>query len=236
MLAEIALLIGAYLLGSFPYMLLLSRAKGFDLSHEPDFHIAMYRKVGKLAGLSGIAVDCLKGIIPVLIGYFLDFPLVITAFAGVAAVFGQMWPVFQRFDGEKGNTTGLGAELALSLCYNGFLFFFCSGIIMLTGFFIRTIPRMRKEKNLNERLKLGGPPSNSVPIAMIVGFAVMPIVSWLIDQPPVMTIALLVIFIGIVIRRLTAKLGRDIKNPRTGLGKILLNRLILDRSYYRSES
>ena len=32
MLADIALVIGAYLLGAVPYMLLLGRAKGFDLS------------------------------------------------------------------------------------------------------------------------------------------------------------------------------------------------------------
>jgi acyl phosphate:glycerol-3-phosphate acyltransferase len=231
MIAEIALIIGAYLLGSFPYMLLLSRAKGFDFTHEPDFHLAMYRKVGRLEGLSGIAVDCLKGIIPVLIGYFLNFSLWVTSFAAVAAVVGQMWPIFQKFDGEKGNTTGLGADLALGICYSTIWFFLIGGFIMICGFFIRTIPRMMKEKNLDERLKLGGPPSNSLPIAMIVGFAAMPLVSWLFGYPIELTIPLLVIFVIIVIRRLTAKLRSDIKEPKTGVCRILFNRLFLDRSY-----
>jgi acyl phosphate:glycerol-3-phosphate acyltransferase len=231
MLAWIAYIIGAYLVGTIPYMLWLSHIKGFDFSHEPDFHLAMYHKVGRLEGLSGIAVDCLKGIISVLVGFFLNFPEAIVACGGVAAVVGQMWPVFQKFDGEKGNTTGLGSELTLAICYNGWLFFICGGLIQLAGFFIRTIPRMRKEKNLDERLKLGGPPSNSVPLAMIIGFAVMPLVSWLTGQHPEMTLALLTIFVLIVIRRLTAKLGADLKDRKTDVGRILLNRFLLDRSY-----
>jgi glycerol-3-phosphate acyltransferase PlsY len=75
MLVDICLLIVAYLIGSFPYMFLLSRAMGFDLSEEPDYHIAMYRKVGRLAGFSGILVDFLKGVIPVLIGYYFNLDL-----------------------------------------------------------------------------------------------------------------------------------------------------------------
>ena len=69
MLADIALVIGAYLLGSVPYMILLSRAKGVDLSQEEDLHIALWRKVGRLAGLSGVLVDVLKGVIPIIIGH-----------------------------------------------------------------------------------------------------------------------------------------------------------------------
>jgi hypothetical protein len=93
---------------------------------------------------------------------------------------------------------------------------------------------MMKEKNLNERLKLGGPPSNVLPIAMILGFAVMPLITWLMGRPTELTLALLVIFIAIVIRRLTAKIGSDLKerkNRNTGVSRILLNRLFLDRSY-----
>ena len=73
MIAEIALLIGAYLLGSLPYMMLLGRARGIDLSQEKDLHIALWRKVGRLEGLSGAVVDTLKGVIPVLIGFAFDF-------------------------------------------------------------------------------------------------------------------------------------------------------------------
>ena len=86
LLAYIALVIGAYLLGSLPYMMLLGRAKGVDLSKEEDLHIALWHKVGRLEGLSGVLVDMLKGVIPIIIGFVLDFPLAVTGAAGVAAV------------------------------------------------------------------------------------------------------------------------------------------------------
>jgi len=88
--ADMALVIGAYLLGSLQYMILLGRAKGIDLSQEEDLHIALWRKVGRLEGFSGILVDVLKGVIPVLVGFIFDFHLAVIALAGVAAVAGQI--------------------------------------------------------------------------------------------------------------------------------------------------
>ncbi|MCJ7655905.1 MAG: glycerol-3-phosphate acyltransferase, partial [Dehalococcoidia bacterium] len=115
LLAYIALVVGAYLLGSLPYMMLLCRATGVDLSKEEDLHIALWHKVGRLEGLSGVLVDMLKGVIPIIIGFVFNFPLAVTAAAGVAAVLGQMWPAFRKFDGEKGNTTGIGVVIALTM-------------------------------------------------------------------------------------------------------------------------
>ncbi len=232
MIAEIALLVGAYLLGSVPFMILIGLAKGIDLSHEEDLHIAMWQKVGRLEGFTGIIFDVLKGVIPVLIGFALDFRLAIVAFAGIAGIVGQMWPVFYRFDGEKGNTTGLGAALTLSLIYNTYLIILVGIIIMLTGFLIRTVPRFKKRgQTLDERLKFGGPVSNSMPLGMAIGFAAMPLVSWLLLQPLEMTVALLTIFVVIIIRRLTASLRTDLQTARTSVTSILINRLLFDRSY-----
>ena len=231
-IAEIALLTGAYLLGSIPYMLLLGRARGIDLSKEEDLHIAMWRKVGRLEGLSGVLVDVLKGAIPVLIGFALDFRLAIAAFAGVAALVGQMWPVFRRFDGERGNTTGLVMIITLSFAYNTYLIFLSGAIIMLIGFGIRTIPRfMVPGQTLSEHLKFGGPVSNSLPLGMAIGFAVMPLVSWLIKQPLEMTLALTATFVAIIVRRLTVHLRADLKTASISVKRILINRLLFDRSY-----
>jgi glycerol-3-phosphate acyltransferase PlsY len=235
LIAEIALIIAAYLIGSFPYMLILSRAKGIKLARSEDFHISMWRKVGRLEGASGVLVDILKGIIPVLIGFVCDFRLAIVASAGVAVVIGQMWPVFQKFNGEKGNTTGIGMAFALSIGVgHNALWVMYSGIVcFLAAVLGRTIPRfMAKGQSVEEKLKLGGPVSNSMPLGMLSGFVVMPLVSWFLDQPIEMTLALAVTFVAIVIRRLTANLGADLKTARTSTGKILLNRFLLDRSYF----
>jgi glycerol-3-phosphate acyltransferase PlsY len=233
--AEIALVIGAYLIGSFPYMLILSRAKGIDISRSEDFHMTTWRRVGRLAGASGAIVDMLKGVIPVLIGFVCDFSLAIIAIAGVAVVLGQMWPVFQRFNGEKGNTTGVGMAFAFSVGIgNAALWVLLSGALcFLAAVLFRTIPRfVAKGQSFAEKLNLGGPVSNSMPLGMLAGFIVMTLVSWFLEQPIEMTLALVVTLAAIIVRRLTANIGIDLKAPKTGVGKILLNRFLFDRSYF----
>jgi len=173
MIADIALIIGAYLIGSFPYMLLLGRAKGIDLTQEYDSHQALWSKAGRLAGLSGVIVDILKGVIAVLIGFLLEFPLATVAAAGVAALIGQMWPIFQKFDGEKGNTTGGVVILGMTmwLTGHGSPLAYCVFIITITpaiiGFLIRTMPCLPVAgQTIRERVELGGPAGNSLPLGM----------------------------------------------------------------------
>jgi glycerol-3-phosphate acyltransferase PlsY len=238
MLADIALIIGAYLLGSFPYMVLLSRAKGLDLSREEDLHIATWHKVGRLEGLSGVIVDILKGVIPIIVGFACGFSLAVTVVAGVAGVLGQMWPVFQEFDGGKGNTAGAGMILTLTMALtattspDAYWVFIITAIPGLAGFFIRTIPRvMATGQTSRERTVFGGPVSNSLPLGMILSFAIAPLASGLLSQPVGMTLGFLAIFLAMVVRRLTARLGADLKTPETSVGSILINRLLYDRSY-----
>ncbi len=237
LLANTAFAIAAYLFGSFPYMLLLGRARGVDLSQEADLHFALWHKVGRLEGLSGVLVDILKGILPVVVGFALSLDLAVIAASAVAAVAGQMWPVFRKFDGEKGNTPGIGANIALTmeLTAKGFhlayLVFIIFAIPILIGVGIRTVPRfMAPGQTLSQRFMLGGPASNSMPLGMFFGFAVAPLGSWCLRQPPEMTLAFLAIFILIVVRRLTAGLTADLKTA-TNVRSILINRLLYDRSY-----
>jgi glycerol-3-phosphate acyltransferase PlsY len=238
LLANIALVVGAYLLGSLPYMILLGRAKGVDLSKEEDLHMALWHKVGRLEGLSGVLVDMLKGVIPIIIGFVFDFHLAVTAAAGVAAVVGQMWPVFQKFDGEKGNTTGIGLVIAFTMYLTAtisplaYVVFIVFAVPILIGICIRTTPRfMQPDQTLSERLKFSGPASNSMPLGFAIGFAAAPLGSWCLGQPPEMTWAFLAAFVTIIIRRLTANLSADLKTATTSVRSILINRLLYDRSY-----
>jgi acyl phosphate:glycerol-3-phosphate acyltransferase len=239
LLADIALIIGAYLLGSLPYMILLGRARGIELSHEEDLHMALWNKAGRLYGLSGIVVDALKGVIPIIVGFSFHLDLAAIAASGVAAVAGQMWPVFRKFGGEKGNTTGIGFIIALTsyltatispLAYIVFVIF---AILVLIGAGIRTFPRfIAPGQTLNERLMLGGPISNSMPLGMLTAFAIAPLASALLRQPQEMTWAFLAVFVVIIIRRLTAGLRKDLKTTTISAGTILLNRFLYDRSYF----
>ena len=232
---EIALVAGAYLVGSFPYMLIISRARGVVINPDEDYHLAVWQKVGRLEGFSGIVVDVIKGMLPIVFGFLLDLRLAVIVCAGVAAVMGQMWPIFQRFNGGKGNTTGAGMAFILTifLWNDALLVIYCCLLCFLAGFLIRTIPRLaRGGKTLDEKLKLGGPMSNSMPLGMFAGFASLPITSGLLSQPIEMTLAFTIMFIAIAIRRLTANLDKDLIEPKTTLGRILINRFLFDRSYY----
>ena len=236
-LADVALVIGAYLLGSVPYMILLGRAKGIDLSQEEDLHIALWRKVGRLEGLSGVLVDILKGAIPVVIGFIFDFHLAVIASAGVAAVAGQMWSVFQKFDAERGNTAGMGMIVALTVGVSvtesphAYLVLLFALIPAIMGFLTRTIPRfMASGQTVSERFMLGGPMSNSLPLGVAVGLVLAPLSSWCLEQPVEMTLGLLALFVAIMVRRLTVGLRADLKTA-TNVRSILINRLLYDRSY-----
>jgi glycerol-3-phosphate acyltransferase PlsY len=239
LIADIALVIGAYLLGSFPYMVLLARALGLKLSREEDLHQALWTKAGRLWGISGIIIDALKGAIPVIVGFSCHLDLPAIAASGVVAVAGQMWPVFRKFDGERGNTTAIGFIIALTSYLTAtisplaYLVFIIYAIPVLIGAAFRVVPSLTAQgQTVNQRLMLQGPANNGMPLGMLTGFALTPIASACLGQPPEMTWAFLATFVIIILRRLTAGLSHDLKNPKTGVGAILLNRFLYDRSYY----
>lgn len=230
MVGNILLILGSYLFGALPFIIALGQAKGFDLSREEDLHIALWRKVGRLEGLAGILVDLSKGTIPVLLGYGFDMRLWAVVAAGVAAVAGQMWPVFHHFDGEKGNSVGIAMLITLAITYRIYPILIAF-IPILLGVLIRTLPRFfARGQSLNERFKFGGPVSQSLPLGMATGFAVAPLTSWLFHQPLSLTIALLILFKIIILRRLTAGLTEDLRTA-TNLKAVLVNRFLYDRSY-----
>jgi len=224
---EAVLIVGAYLLGSFPFMYLLARLHGVDLRQYEDSHIALWRHVGRVRGAAGVIFDFMKGVIVVLVAREVGFAPEWVAIAGVAAVVGQMWPVFERFDGEKGNSTGLAMSLALATTAT-----LVSLVPMAIGFFVRTIPRFRKrDQTMSERFMFLGPPSLSLPLGMAIGFAVLPLAAWLVPpgQPLGVVLALVGLFVLIMVRRVTAGLSKELRQP-AGRGTMLLNRLLFDRS------
>ncbi|HAV10046.1 MAG TPA: hypothetical protein DCX22_00255 [Dehalococcoidia bacterium] len=224
----------SYLLGAFPYMLLLAHSKGMNFTHEEDLHLATWQKIGRLYGLSAVVIDILKGVIPVIICGILQFPAFTIMLCGLAAVCGQMWPFFRKFNGEKGNTTGLGVFVGISIIYELPLFFFFGIIPLAIGSLVRTTPRfMERHQTMNERFKLGGPPSNGMPIGMLVTFICMPpLIGWL-NGSLALVFGFIALFLLITIRRLTAGITDDIKTAKISVWRILFNRFLLDRSYWQ---
>jgi len=226
----ISFIIASYFLGAMPFMILIGRLRGVDLSKEPDLHHALWYNVGRPWGILGFVLDILKGVVPVLAGFLLGFPLMVNALAGMAALCGQMWPVFRRFDGERGNTVSVGIVSTLSFAYGVPLIFIIALAIAMAGFFVRTALRWKASgSNLNERLRLGGSPSLVFPLGVIIGFASCPLSSALMGQPAEMTLAFAGVVVLILVRRLTAGLRADMRDSRRPWD-VIANRLLFDRS------
>jgi glycerol-3-phosphate acyltransferase PlsY len=113
------LLITAYLAGSIPCGILVSKFLGtIDPRLQGSGNIGatnISRVSGKKAGLLTLFGDALKGALPALAGMLLapDTPY-IAGLTGLAAFLGHLYPVFLGFKGGKGIATALGIFLVLT--------------------------------------------------------------------------------------------------------------------------
>jgi glycerol-3-phosphate acyltransferase PlsY len=107
----------AYLIGSIPFGLLLSRGSGIDIRQHGSGNIGatnVSRLLGKKIGLLTLLLDAAKGWLPVFAASQLGGDGLLIALCGAAAVTGHSFSVFLRFKGGKGVATALGVFLALS--------------------------------------------------------------------------------------------------------------------------
>ncbi len=116
--------IGAYLLGSVPFGLILTKIfTSYDIRAEGSGNIGatnVRRVAGTALGAMTLAGDFLKGAIPVYIAAVLtgnkgscsEFYIAVTA---IAAFWGHLYPVFLKFKGGgKGVATAAGCFLVIS--------------------------------------------------------------------------------------------------------------------------
>ncbi len=107
----------AYLLGSLPFGLLLTRAAGLgDVRRIGSGNIGatnVLRTGRKDLALATLLLDAGKGAAAVLLAWWSAGPKAALV-AGVCAVLGHLYPVWLRFRGGKGVATALGTLLALS--------------------------------------------------------------------------------------------------------------------------
>lgn len=110
-----ALLIPAYLLGTFPTALLVGRREGRDPTQEgsgnPGASNAL-RTMGRRAGALVLLGDLGKGVVATGAGWALGGRGIGVA-CGIAAVVGHVAPVTRGFRGGKGVATGAGMAVVL---------------------------------------------------------------------------------------------------------------------------
>jgi len=116
------LIIGAYLLGSVPFGLIIAKAHGKNLRGIGSGNIGatnLSRALGRKWAYFCFLLDVTKGLVPMLAATFtLSSPpsiaeLFLALAAGCAAVLGHIFPIYIKFRGGKGVATSFGVALGL---------------------------------------------------------------------------------------------------------------------------
>ena len=105
-------ILAAYLIGSIPFALILSRRWGLaDLRHVGSGNLGaanVMRASGVTAGLLVALLDMAKGAASVWLAERVGTGAALPAAAGLAAIVGHIYPVWLRFRGGKGVATACG--------------------------------------------------------------------------------------------------------------------------------
>ncbi len=143
---EILLIVGAYLIGSIPTSVWVSRFFfGIDIREYGSGNAGAtnsFRVMGPRLGTLVMVVDMLKGLAAVklafLLPFYIDNDIARTGFQiglGLAAVLGHIFPIWADFRGGKGVATLFGLVLGISpwtaLC--------CVGIFLLVLYITRFV-------------------------------------------------------------------------------------------------
>jgi glycerol-3-phosphate acyltransferase PlsY len=106
-----AVIAAAYLIGSIPFALILSRRWGADLRQVGSGNLGaanVMRASGLSAGVLVAALDMAKGAASVWIAARVSDGAELPAAAGLAAILGHIYPIWLRFRGGKGVATACG--------------------------------------------------------------------------------------------------------------------------------
>ena len=203
----------SYLAGSVSFPYWVAKRRGVDLRAVGSRKLGgsnLWKSVGPGEAIVGGLLDAAKGFVAVLISRALGLPLEAQLACGIAAVVGQMWPVFHGFDGGRANSAGWGFALAVDPI----------------AFVIMMLPVLAA---IAMRIAIRPRPGRVLPLAALLSFAVFPAVIWEQDGTTPVVVAGLVLFALIFIRRITAGLGADLATGAPAV-RVLVNRALFDRS------
>jgi glycerol-3-phosphate acyltransferase PlsY len=119
MTSFILTLVAAYLIGSIPTGVVLTRLSGAgDVRKSGSGNIGatnVYRVAGRRLGILTLVGDVLKGLVPLAyLSAVQHLPEPRLALAAAALFLGHLYPIYLGFKGGKGVATALGVLLVLS--------------------------------------------------------------------------------------------------------------------------
>ena len=203
----------SYLIASISFPYWIARAKGVDLRATGSRKLGgsnLAKAVTPMHGVAGGILDGAKGFAAVVITRELGFPLETQLLCGLAAIAGQMWPLFHQFDGGRANATAWGFQLATD-----FIAFFIGWIPVIVAAVLRISVRPR--------------PKRLLPLANLLSYAVFPAVIWEQEGVTPTVLAGVGALALVVVRRLTAGIREDLATGAPP-ARVLANRALFDRS------
>jgi glycerol-3-phosphate acyltransferase PlsY len=109
---SVALIMGAYLVGSVPTAYLVAKYyRGIDIRQYGPGHVgvgSIWALTPKKVSLPVVLFDLGKGMGMVWAAKLLGMDVTVQVAVGLAAIVGHNWPVFLRFNGGRGILTALG--------------------------------------------------------------------------------------------------------------------------------
>lgn len=107
------MILGAYLLGSVSSAVIFCRLAGLpdprEFGSQNPGATNVLRIGGKLSALGVLLCDILKGLLPVMLAFYLQLTPSEIGFIALAACLGHIFPLFFQFKGGKGVATAFGA-------------------------------------------------------------------------------------------------------------------------------
>jgi glycerol-3-phosphate acyltransferase PlsY len=203
----------SYLAGSVSFPYWVARLRGVDLRTVGSRKLGgsnLWKSVGPGEAIAGGLLDAAKGFVAVVVARAVGLPVEVQLACGIAAIVGQMWPVFHGFDGGRANSAGWGFALAVDP----------------VAFVIMMLPVLAA---IAMRLAVRPRPSRVLPLASLLSFGVFPAVIWEQDGTTAVVQAGLVILALIIVRRITAGLGEDLATGAPP-ARVLANRALFDRT------
>jgi glycerol-3-phosphate acyltransferase PlsY len=197
------LLVAAYLVGSVPMAYLAVKWRyGEDIRRYGSGQVGasnVFRSFSKPFGALIFIYDVGKGVLLIWAAQRLGLELSLQVAIGIAAIAGHNWPIFLHFNAGRGLATTIGVAFYL---FPWGLWVFVAGAVFT--------------------LVLG-----ASPLPVLIGLAALPIAAWAHHEPSEITVGLLIFFVVLVIRRLTAP--KTSRSASVSLRELLLNRLLFDR-------
>lgn len=206
---SIALIIGAYLVGSIPASYIVGRKiGGLDITKLGSGNIGasnLTKQVGVKWTVPVVVFDVLvKGSLPVLLASesVLDLGIGTEVTAGLAGVIGHNWSIFSRLKGGRGVATVAGVTVILSY-----------PLVVIYG--------------LIPALGMLFTPWKDSAIWWLVAVVLMPVWATILNQPSEVIWLSVAFALVTATKRMTSNSLRDVQGSISA--RLLLNRLVFDR-------